>query len=103
MGLRMDVLAGMNTVPFFSQGESYILASLEQCSPFEYGGMERQWELFANVWSDVMEYLRSSFPTLGKEERWIYCQLRVSRLREMIEMNERGYECYCSIVARHAA
>lgn len=103
MGLRMDVLAGLDTVLFFSFGERYIMESLEQRSPFDHDGMKLQWELFESVWNDVMEYLRFSFPALRERERGIYCQLRMCKLREMIEANERCYECYCSVVERHAA
>jgi hypothetical protein len=102
MGLRMDVLVGMNTLPFFSQGESHIEASLERCSRFDRGGIQQQWELFVAVSKDVMEYLRFSFAALGEREHRIYCELQMSALREKIERNERGFEHYCSLVARHS-
>jgi hypothetical protein len=100
MGLRMDVLAGMSTLPFFSQGESHILRALERCSPFEHGGMEQQWGLFDSEWNTVMGYLRSSFAELGELDQWIYCNLQMKKLREMIKANKGEYDYSRSIAAR---
>jgi hypothetical protein len=100
MGLRMNVLAGMDALPFFSYGESYLLEALKRRSPFDHGGMKPQWDLFDSVWDGVTGYLISSFPTLERDERRIYCQLRTSKLREMIEANERGCEFTIALTKR---
>lgn len=102
MGLRMDVLVGMNTLPFFSQGDSHIEASLERYSRFDRGGLQQQWELFFAVSKDVLEYLRFSFAALGEREHRIYCELQMNALRERIEGNECVFEYYRSLVARYS-
>jgi hypothetical protein len=103
MVFRMDVLMGMSRLPFFSQGESQILAALERRSPYRHGGVMQQWALYEGVWKDVMEYLRSNYVTLSERDRWRCCQLRTSKLREMIQANEREYECYRALVTLHTA
>jgi hypothetical protein len=102
MSLRTDVLAGMNTLPFFSQGESHIEALLERYSQFDQGGIQQQWNLFVAVSKVVMDYLRCSFAALGEREHRIYCELQMSALREKIEGNERVFDYYCLLVARHS-
>jgi len=82
--LRMDVVMGMSTLLFFSQGESRIVASLKERSAYEHGSMKPQWELFESVWTDVTEYLGCNFPELDKWQQWNYCNLQMSKLREMM-------------------
>ena len=99
--LRMDVVMGMSTLPFFSKGHGRIVAALSDCSPYDHGSMRPQWELFESVWKDVMEYLRSNFAELG-EHQWAYCNLQMNEIREMIESNAAHYGIALSITARHA-
>ncbi len=103
MVLLTDVLESINgAFPLFSSGERHIDEYLGQFS-FEKDGITQRWEMFDLLSRNVMEFLRNRYPALGELNCSICCELQMDQLRDKIERNERAYECYLSIVARHAA
>jgi hypothetical protein len=103
MILLTDVLESINRAfQIFSYGERHIDEFLERYS-FDRDGITRQWEMFDSLSRNIMEFLRDKYPALGEHNHSICCELQMCQLREKIERNEREYECYRSILARHAA
>jgi hypothetical protein len=97
-----DVLDSINSAfPIFSYGERHLDEFLDKYS-FDQGGIVQRWEMFDRLSSNVMEFLRERFPTLGELNRSICCELQMSQLQDKITQTERSYECYCSIVARYS-
>ena len=102
MILVTDILNSINCeIPLFSHGEGYIDEFLERSS-FDEEGIVQRGRMFDQVSNEIMEFLHRRFPTLGRQNHLICCDLQISHLREKIEAIDCAYEYYQSIMAQYA-
>jgi hypothetical protein len=92
----IPALVSINDAFFYD--ERYSDESLERHG-FEQDGIALLWKMFDQLSIDIMNFLRSRFPSLGELNHSICCELQMIPLREKIEEIESMYECYRSIIA----
>ena len=96
----IEILNRINReIPFFSRGERYIQDTFE-CDAYAEDGPARRWELFVHVWSEVYEFLRTAYPSLGGRELRICLEHQMGSLREEIDRFDARYDCYRLLAMR---
>ena len=94
----MNVLSSIEReFSIFAYSDGHILEYLEKY-PFDREGIQAMWTMFQKLSGNALSVLRSNFPHMPENWRFIVRDLQMSRMRELIQRRESIYRCYQSLL-----